>query len=92
MVAFQADVTISVYAGFTVKYGVFFPISVVHVLKAMEIGYPMAGAKVETATGEPLDENASYAEGDFRLKFLVSTKDGVAEAYVTLALKREINM
>ena len=61
-------------------------------LKAMEIGYPMAGAKVETATGEPLDENASYVEGDFRLKFLVSTKDGVAEAYVTLALKREINM
>ena len=44
-------------------------------------GYPSAGAVVENEAGEALSESESYGSGTYRIKYLVNTSDGLAEAY-----------
>lgn len=49
-------------------------------------GYPSAGAVVENEAGEALSESGSYGSGTYRIKYLVNTSDGLAEAYMCCTL------
>lgn len=45
-------------------------------------GYPISSEKVQTESGEALNETGTYGEGVYRLKYLVNTSAGLVEAYM----------
>lgn len=49
--------------------------------KALAVGYPKKGEKLQTADGAEVDLTATLSAGEYRLKLYMPTSDGFAEAY-----------
>ena len=50
-------------------------------------GYPKTGETVTTENGEPLTEETLIEAGTYKLKFLIHTEDGMAEAYAYVTIE-----
>ena len=50
----------------------------------LEYGYPKTGEVVTTEDGQPVGEETEITAGRYKMKFLMHTEDGMAEAFVTV--------